>query len=1257
MKKIFLLAAAAIIAAGSMQAAKSADSLRIYINPGHGSWGPNDRPCATIPYPNLPETGMPDTCGFYESNTDLWKCMKLGTTLEKMGVKPANIMYSRIKNGPYPYTKDNYDPNEIYNRKLSEICEEVEANNMDMFISIHSNAAGEGTTANFPLFLYRGQDGEGGDKAPGSRAMSAACWAPHWMDEIDPQSYYSKTQMDLRGDWDFYGSHSVATRSNGKQYDGYLGVLKHGTPGYLLEGFMHTYQPARHRALNQDYCNQEGVRVARGVCDYWGLTPEKTGYIMGTVKDIHEKIVNDLFRYAPNTNDQWLPLNGATVNLLKDGKVVKSYAVDTLYNGVFVFEDLEPGDYTLQATAPGYKAQGDYTKNTTSSEYQALVATSLAPYTVKANETTYAKLYLESQSYVPPAVTYTNYPDPVQPSYAAVPEKFEMAQSNVTYSGIKGEIKRAIVRGDSTLVLTNEGVTPHIYVFNNVKGTLVKEMSMNGIAAADTTNAGFISVLNDIAFTADGQIVGVNAERCQYSDGQVDAGYKRGTVRVYKWQDVDADPTEWFTTQSSNNFYRCDMGASLAVSGSAYGDDESKVVIAGINAGGTFKGMRFLINTVASNTVVSSVFSEKTINASSNFTGVRMGMDPQLTVSPLADNKMVIDGSLQSPFEFQLATTSNTDSEITGRLADSQLGAGAKGVSFFKYAKHALMAAPYVTNDAVAGIKLYDVTAGIDSVNAKLIATTNTDLAATNPGAVKQLAEGQLPFMSSGAKVSGTDVTLIMMVDTVAYTFTTKNVAQPGVQGAYAYDLNRTQGDEQTTLTFKLTTDAEGATVVLTPRDGGDAITVPVANVVKGENTVTIDNSQLTPNVKYDWKVVVANKANSVVGPFFKTNNTTGRGLAMDLSPESPYFGNLYVGDPYNAGKKGKGIYEYTPDLQAVNEEPYFASIYNTNTNTASPFRMAVNPNDGVVYITDWSDAHAGLWQFNPADTQNLGQFFEGTKESSGRYVNNGVAVGGGTTGVAFVGIGDSTKMVTFVEDYPTGNNGQTLCVYNIGTKTSWGVEPSATLPTVSGLMANTNVNIIADEQGMWVAQIRGAGNNATTVPSFVYCDYDDNVLLNSGDVLDLNGSWGSGIAINADKTLLAVANESANIQVYKVTWNGNTPSLALDYTVTYPGSGNIVNQIVFDPAGNMFCGNRYQSYGFTLPREDGETATTPAKTALYIEVTNATGVNDVTNAKTVKSVNYVNMAGQVSATPFEGVNIVVTRYTDGTQSTKKIVK
>lgn len=52
-----------------------------------------------------------------------------------------------------------------------------------------------------------------------------------------------------------------------------------------------------------------------------------------------------------------------------------------------------------------------------------------------------------------------------------------------------------------------------------------------------------------------------------------------------------------------------------------------------------------------------------------------------------------------------------------------------------------------------------------------------------------------------------------------------------------------------------------------------------------------------------------------------------------------------------------------------------------------------------------------------------------------------------------------------------------------------------------------------------------------------------------------------------------------------------------------------------------------------------------------------ATAINTTLTSKTVTSVNYVNLAGQTSSKPFDGVNIVVTRYADGTTSTAKVIK
>lgn len=51
------------------------------------------------------------------------------------------------------------------------------------------------------------------------------------------------------------------------------------------------------------------------------------------------------------------------------------------------------------------------------------------------------------------------------------------------------------------------------------------------------------------------------------------------------------------------------------------------------------------------------------------------------------------------------------------------------------------------------------------------------------------------------------------------------------------------------------------------------------------------------------------------------------------------------------------------------------------------------------------------------------------------------------------------------------------------------------------------------------------------------------------------------------------------------------------------------------------------------------------------------TAVNDLSADKAVSSVEYVNVAGAVSDRPFDGVNIVVTTYADGTRTTTKVLR
>ena len=82
-------------------------------------------------------------------------------------------------------------------------------------------------------------------------------------------------------------------------------------------------------------------------------------------------------------------------------------------------------------------------------------------------------------------------------------------------------------------------------------------------------------------------------------------------------------------------------------------------------------------------------------------------------------------------------------------------------------------------------------------------------------------------------------------------------------------------------------------------------------------------------------------------------------------------------------------------------------------------------------------------------------------------------------------------------------------------------------------------------------------------------------------------------------------------------------------------------------------------TYTLTFAKEGYVTKTVDEAEAetVQLELEQVVGVNDVNAAKAVASVKYYNAAGVASDNAFEGVNIVVTKYADGSKSVVKVVK
>ena len=1232
MKKLFMILAAALLTV-SMSAADLAGK-RIYVNPGHGSFGPNDRPMATISYPTLPTTGMPDTCGFFESNTNMQKAWYLGQKLEAAG---ATVLYSHTECGPWPYTMvngdypdyhwckgcgiadetlgwqvtDSYDAHpdyEKYNRSLVEITVEVEANNIDYFISIHSNALSDGTTTNYPIYLYRGEDnrkadGTGYYYVEESYEKAAVSWP--YRNEImtvgiDPSTSY-KTSMNIRGDISFMGSGSDRTHANGKTYKGYYGVLKHGASGYLVEGYFHTYQPGRHRALNYEYCHMEGLAYYRGIVDYYGADKETVGYVMGTVKDKYNKINHKLFTYQAKTNDQWVPCNGAEVILKKGGVEVARYTVDNNYNGLFIFKGLEPGDdYSLEASCEGYNPLAD--------EYKV-------PFSVEANKTTYPMIYLVDTAYVPETVTYEDYPNPVQPAYLGLPSVFEMTE-DVTrdYTEvIKGTVKRTIQSGDSTILLSiDENKQAHIYLIKSSLNT-IDTISTNGIIPVNPDNAGDYLALSDIALTCDGKLVGVNYIRCQYSDGQVDAGYVRGVKNFYIWDKLAGDPRVWFTANDAANSYRSDAGYTLAVKGES---NDCQVLVSSrhynaTSGGGTF---RYSCYDVADGQP-SYIFYGNAIALGENplLDGTRDGENVQFTLSPRGEKKdYILDADKITPIEFRLPESQNVNPTPLGAISADLMHVKFNGATYFKYAGKALMAAPTTDADGkVTGVQVLDITDGLDV--AKVIKTTNTTLA----------EPVEATYAVATAKVKGTDLYLYLLVDGKIYSYTTVGVTQPVVPAIVAYNLDVVADGANYVFTFDANADAVAAELVFYAADE-EVGTLPV-EVVKGANAITVAASQLPGEAGQEltWAIkldggAIANFGIIASDKTLIESSTSRLFNAVSTNPELDNFGKIYImhraGSSSSANAPKSGIWEYDYTLTKQNTEVYKGGV----EKFGNPTRMGMD-REGYLYIADWADGQSGIYVANTADmTQPFNQFFAGKRESNGAFNNNGVYTGSSTPGCYVYDNGEEVKLYVYNEDAKGTLPANGMAVYNIGQEDGtilrqWETAPSAVYALTG--QGNTEGNPWGTSHGFFVAQNRTSGNNNASATSLKFYANDGTEQMSSAsdeykEIID--GSNGAGYVVSADESTLILNAGEANFLVFDIAWDGDKPVLTLKYNIKH--GITTIRQMNWDYAGNIVCSGDQGIHVVTLPKAENVTVV-PAKKALTV-VSNGTGT-DVESVQT----------------------------------------
>ena len=356
MKKFFTLLVSALICVTMF--AEGRDSIRIYINPGHGGYGSDDRNMAVYPF------ASGDTLGFWESWSNLDKGLMLKQMLDSAGFTTA---ISRVQN------------REDDDLALSQIVRMNNEFGSTFFLSIHSNAGGK---SNYVLQLYAGITP--GDTYTYPTATPCSERSRLISTEIAKNLVSNQITCWGNSNYSVVGDKTFARTAMGWS-DGY-GVLRGlTTPGVISEGCMHDYQPETYRLLNHDYRWMEAWHFYKTFMNYLAKDSIPTGNIAGSVRDQDRPAELPTYNFIDNSRDSYLPINGAKISLINGTDTIDSYTTDNLNNGFFLFKNLQPGNYNVKIDKEDYYS-------------------SIFPIEVRANEMSYLNTSIKMQRKTPPVI-------------------------------------------------------------------------------------------------------------------------------------------------------------------------------------------------------------------------------------------------------------------------------------------------------------------------------------------------------------------------------------------------------------------------------------------------------------------------------------------------------------------------------------------------------------------------------------------------------------------------------------------------------------------------------------------------------------------------------------------------------------------------------------------------------------------------------------------------------------------------------------
>ena len=813
--------------------------------------------------------------------------------------------------------------------------------------------------------------------------------------------------------------------------------------------------------------------------------------------------------------------------------------------------------------------------------------------------------------------------------------EFEQVGTTAAIDPLAGlTVRRSILRDGKLYVLAAERADvpdnrftnpwlPRLFVINPETGALIKEMSTAGIEGYNPTGTNLelrnLYPLSDIAFTADGVLIGTNSTVTGVDGNQ----FAAGDFIVYKWQATetvaleDVAPVVFLRHQNrqatavignnNSNF----VGNSIAVTGCI---DDMRLYFTS-HPGTTWGGqMADGTGTIANDgnftllhmlwIIEDGVRVEHSRDNTGWMSGDAGARTLQLTLSPPGFNCYVISGSHLRPHEVQF----NPEPWVTG--TDHPRGAltpfsgdiptGSTGATYFRYAGRDLMVSPILDGGDVKA-RLFDITDGFGK--AKMLGET--------PVAMTGVSVGTRMF--AAGRVDNAEIYIYLMVGNQIAKYEVSDFTSATTR-IFAYNLVSEYNDEGGyDISFDLNYDANSVELILTNVETKAETVIPLGSLAQGNHQKALLNTQIPATGTFNWSIRASADPIARLTQIDTHNFTRPRTVAIDNSPESPYFGRVYVGNSNHADTPAGqlGIFVLSPTGEDTTEQGNVAYA-GTGMGWAAAaveqnFRKLAVAEDGRVFIADYSIANSGIYIMNPS-TFEMSQMFTTARDADGRF--GGITLetyfGGRTSGIGVRGGGANTQVYALFNHPDLANTWtQVTHVYNIGTGSTWSGVPSWRR---SGTAANANISIAPVAEGHWVGQFRGAGSNTSPNPSMYFFSSERNaVTFNSGEPTHFDFTWpnvaseAGALAVCEPERLVALVLDG-HVQFFSYEFppfSEGVPTVKMLYKHNL---GGVHVDFEFDYAGNLYTVSAATGAVRTwaMPTSDN-TKVTPARKSMLI--------------------------------------------------------